>query len=79
MAVLRDTQVLGDINITGCSVINGCTFVTTNGKVGIANVSPQEAIHVNGNLRLDDSSGNAGFKLSFDNSSKTLNFIYVGI
>ncbi len=41
-------------------------------------ISAAEKLHVIGNVRVDDASANAGFKMSFDNTSKTLNFIYVG-
>lgn len=58
---------------TGTSLL-----ITRAGNVGIGLQTPIEKFHVNGNIRIDDASGNDGFNLSFDNVSKTLNFTYAG-
>lgn len=59
----------------------GTTLMTTlsTGEVGINNVAPSEKLHVDGNIRIDDSAGNDGFKISYNNTSKTLDFIFVGV
>jgi hypothetical protein len=53
-------------------------FATSGGNVGIGTNNPQERLEVVGNIRIDDTSGNPGFKISYDNTSKTLNFTFVG-
>lgn len=58
----------------------GTALLTTlsTGEVGIKEVSPSELLHLNGNFRIDDTAGNAGFKMSYNNTSKTLDFAWVG-
>lgn len=53
-------------------------IVGATGNVGVGTAVPVEKIHVNGNIRIDDASGNDGFNMVFDNISKTLNFVYAG-
>lgn len=52
--------------------------VDNSGNVGIGVTTPLEKNHIAGNIRIDDASGNAGFKLAYNNTSKTLDFIWVG-
>lgn len=53
-------------------------FAASGGNIGIGTNNPQERLEVVGNIRIDDTSGNAGFKLVYDNTTKTLNFVFVG-
>ena len=51
---------------------------TTNDRLGVRNTAPAETVHVNGNVRVDDSAGNVGFVMAYDNVSKSLQFNFAG-
>jgi len=65
-------------NIDLANAATWLTITPAAGNVGLGESAPAEKLHINGNIRVDDASGNDGFKIAFDNSSKTLNFMYVG-
>jgi hypothetical protein len=52
--------------------------ITASGNVGIGTTTVPEKLTVRGNIRIDDSSGNAGYNIVYDNNTKTLNFNFVG-
>lgn len=65
-------------NIDLANATTWMTITPAAGNMGVGEVAPAEKLHVNGNIRVDDTSGNDGFKMAFDSTTKTLNFIYVG-
>ena len=50
----------------------------TNDRLGIGTATPAEKVHAQGNVRIDDSAGNTGFVMAFDNVTKSLQFNYAG-
>lgn len=56
-------------------------LVVAKGKIGVGIASPEanSVVHTKGAVRVDDTSGNAGFRMEYDNTTKSLRFIYVGV
>lgn len=50
----------------------------TNNRLGINTATPAEAVHTRGNVRIDDSAGNTGFVMAYDNVSRALQFNFAG-
>jgi hypothetical protein len=50
----------------------------TNNRLGVGTATPAEKLHTKGNVRIDDSAGNVGFVMAFDNTTKSLQFNYAG-
>lgn len=71
---------------TGTTLTSGTTLQTIStkmtilgsGNVGIGPTAPAEKLHIEGDFRIDDASGNDGFKMVYDNTAKSLQFNYVG-
>jgi hypothetical protein len=70
----RDTKIGNGKNV-GIVFVDGSAG---NVGIGVIGTTPVERLHVEGNIRIDDAAGNDGFVLQFDNTSKVLNFNYVG-
>lgn len=49
-----------------------------SGNVGIGEPVPAQKLHLNGNIQVDDASGNTGFVISYNNTTKALDFTFVG-
>lgn len=65
----------------GTSAIKSSTNLhwdDTNNRLGVNTATPAEAVHTRGNVRIDDSAGNTGFVMAYDNVSKALQFNFAG-
>jgi len=77
MAKLTTTDVYGILTAHSNTILKNDVSIAGNLSIagsilGISNFT------INGTISINDSLGNIGFQIQFNNSTKTLNFNYVG-